>query len=249
MSLRQLSLHPSLKGKLPEIEDITDLLPRVKPWEEIPKRYIHKGVWDGKTLHTGFRNPEDIDTIVVHHSGPPEGTLESHARTHGRKWGGGIAYHVGIDKGRIFQLNDLLTFSYHVGNHNTYTVGIMVNADLSKREMTSQERELLYGAIMSVKAVLPIKHILAHNELGATACPCTSINLIRNDIQSLEEQLIYTESPANLNADSFAIVSRANDLYAKAVNKDKKYTEAIQNEAQRKLARVGVVLKAEGWLS
>lgn len=248
MSLRQLSIHPSLKGKLPDIIDITDDLPRIKRWEELSKPYRHKGKWDGKTYHTGFRKTEDIDTIVVHHSGPPEGTLESHARTHSRKWGAGIAYHVGIDQGKIKQLNDLLTFSYHVGNHNTYTVGIVVNADLSKREMTSLERELLYGAIMSVKAVLPIKYILAHNELGATACPCTSINLIRSDIASLEEQLAYNESPSNLDTEVYATIKRANDLYAKYLNKDGKHTRD-QPEAKRKLTILHAELKKRGWMA
>lgn len=241
MSLRQLSLHPSLKGKLPEIEDITDLLPRVRPWELLEKPYRHKGVWDNVTFHTGFRKPEDIDTIVIHHSGPPEGSMESHARAHGRKWGAGIAYHIMIDKGRIWQTNDLLSFTYHVGNHNTYTVGIEVNADLSKRAMTSQERELLYGAIMSVKAVLPIAQILGHNELGKTACPATSMNIIRADIMAMEQKLIFESSAAHSKETAFKIANQLMYLYRMAEGKlpdGSVSTEGQQKWSQEMLLRL-----------
>lgn len=217
--MRQLSLHPSLKGKLPPIEDLTDLLPRIKPWEEISKPYRHKGQWDGKTYHTGFRKPEDISMITIHHSGSPEGTLESHAKFHARKWGTSLAYHLAIDKGRIFQTNNLLSFTYHVGNHNTYSIGIVVNRDLSKGDLTSLERELLYGAILSVKAVLPITEIKAHNELGATSCPCTSINQIRADIMSLEQKLIFEQSTAHSRETAFKIANQLMYLYRMADGK------------------------------
>lgn len=186
--MRNIQLTTAITFNLPQIEDITDSLPKKQTWETLPnKKNIVRNKWDG-TFHTGFRKPEDIDTIAIHHSGPPDGTLESHAGHHSRKWGAGIAYHIAIDQGRIFQTNDLLSFTFHVGGHNTYTVAIMINADLSQREMTSQERELLYGAILTVKSLLPIKHILGHNEFpeAKTSCPCTSMNQIRNDIASLE---------------------------------------------------------------
>ncbi|RAV22197.1 peptidoglycan recognition family protein [Paenibacillus contaminans] len=189
MSLRKITLVEGLPFKVPPIEDITDTLPKKQSWETLPnKKNIVKGVWD-KTYHTGLRKPEDIDTIVVHHSGSPEGTLQAHAGSHSRNWGAGIGYHISIDNGRIYQVNDLLTFSFHVGDHNTYTVGIEVNRDLSKGDLTSQERELLYAAILTVKSLLPIKEILGHNELNKTACPCTSMNRIRDDIQLLENKM------------------------------------------------------------
>lgn len=217
--MRQLSIHPSLKGKLPDIIDIVDQLPRIKTWEELSKPYRHKGHWDGVTYHTGFRKPEDINTIVVHHSGSPEGSMEDHARFHSRKWGASVAYHLMIDKGRIWQTNNLLSFTYHVGNHNTYTVGIEVNADLSKREMTSQERELLYGAIMSVKAVLPIEHILGHNELNPTQCPATSMNQIRADIMAIEQKMIFEQSAAHSKETAYKIANQIMYVYRMADGK------------------------------
>lgn len=238
--MRQISLHPSLKGKLPEIEDITDSLPRVRPWEILEKPYRHKGHWDGVTYHSGFRKPEDIDTIVIHHSGSPEGSMESHAKFHSRKWGASVAYHIMIDKGRIFQTNDLLSFTYHVGNHNTYTIGIEINRDLSKGDLTSVERELLYGAIMSVKAVLPITQILGHNELNPTACPCTSMNLIRADIMDIEQKIIFENSEANTKKTAYNIAEQIMYLYNMAKGKLPDGSKA--NDGQVKWA-VAMLLK------
>jgi hypothetical protein len=157
------------------------------------KRNIVRGEWDG-TYHTGFRDPEDITAVIIHHSGPPNGTLESHAKYHANKWGAGIAYHIAIDQGKIKQLNDLRSFTFHAGNNNTYSVGIVVNRDLTGNDLTEVERNLLYAAIMSVKAVLPIKEILGHREVAPTACPVTSMDRIREDIFAMEQEQILMNS-------------------------------------------------------
>lgn len=207
MSIRNITLIEGLPFSVPPIEDIVDQLPKKQSWETLPgKKNIIKGIWDG-TYHTGLRKPEDIDTIVVHHSASPEGTLEAHAGSHSRNWGAGIGYHISIDKGRIYQVNDLLTFSFHVGGHNSYTVGIEVNRDLSKADLTSQERELLYAAILTVKSLLPITQILGHNELNATACPCTSMNRIREDIQNIEKQMQWKQSSAAREETAYRIAN------------------------------------------
>lgn len=233
--MRHISMTANLLNPLPPIEDIVDELPKTMPWEQLSKKYIHKGVWD-KTYHTGFRKPEDIDTIVVHHSGPPNGTLESHARYHARKWGAGIAYHLCIDKGRVFQVNNLLSFTFHVGNHNTYTVGIEINRDLTSSPMTSQERELLYGAILTVKGLLPIKHILGHNELNATACPCTSMSQIRKDILEIENEIDYRKSVAYDNELASKVMARTTDIYRKSIDPTHKYNAAARGKI-RKMAQ------------
>jgi len=202
---------------VPAIEDITDSLPKKGNWDAKAKRWVVQGVWDGKTYNKGPRSPEDIHTIVIHHSGPPNGTIKSHAEYHARKWGCGIAYHMVIDKGRIYQTNDLLSMTYHSGNNNTYTVGICVNRDLSNSEMTDLERKLLYSAILTVKSLLPITNIKGHRELpaSATACPCTSEDRIRKDIESLEEQIEYLNTPSAERVLSYAFAERINDLGTK----------------------------------
>jgi N-acetylmuramoyl-L-alanine amidase. len=217
--MRGLSLCANLPFTVPSIEDITDKLPRKATWETLKKKWTVKGVWDGRTYCVGLRTTDQIDTIIVHHSGSPEGTLASHATYHASKWGAGIAYHVAIDKGRIYQTNDLLSMTYHAANNNTYTVGIVVNRDLTKADLTDEERQLLYAAILSVKSAIPtIKYILGHNEVCATQCPATSMKRIREDIAELElhiaEHQTYTESiPANM-VEAFAVGKRTEALWA-----------------------------------
>ncbi|WP_438446876.1 peptidoglycan recognition protein family protein [Gorillibacterium sp. sgz5001074] len=213
MSIRNLKLVTGLPFNVPDIVDITDQLPRKGPWETLKnKQNIVRGVWDG-TYHTGLRRPEDVDTIVIHHSGPPEGTLKSHAEYHAKQWGAGISYHISIDEGLIKQCNDLLSFTFHVSGNNTYTVGIEINADLSKRAITDRERELLYAAILSVKAVLPITRILGHNELNATACPCTSMDQIRSDIAAIEERMKAKDDIAVLRQKMYRATEQHKYLY------------------------------------
>ena len=160
--MRNLSLCANLPFTVPSIEDITDKLPRRATWESLKKKWNVKGVWDGKTYFQGkLRSSDQIDTIVIHHSGPPEGTIQSHANYHASKWGAGIAYHICIDKGRIYQVNNLLSMTYHTGGNNTYTVGIEVNRDLTMADLTDEERQLLYAAILSVKSAIPTIQILS----------------------------------------------------------------------------------------
>src|SRR5690606_36739366 len=92
-------------------------------------------------------------------------------------------------------------------------VGIVVNRDLSKGDMTDLERELLYAAILSVKAVLPIKEIKGHNELCPTACPCTSMNRIRSDIAKLENEIAFNNSPQKKEEIAFHLMNQMTYFY------------------------------------
>lgn len=210
--MRNISLIKSFTDNLPPIIDITDQLPKKNNWDNLKSRLIIKGKWDGVTYRTGPREPEEIDTIVIHHA-PPTRRIEVHAKNHSFKWGAGVCYHIGIDRGQIKQLNDLLAFTYHVGGHNTYTVGIVVNRDLREGDLTSLERELLYGAILSVKAILPIKHIKGHGELDPTQCPCTSMNRIRADVMTLEQKLIFENSEQYAMETAYRVANQSAYLY------------------------------------
>jgi hypothetical protein len=200
----------------------------------MPKKNIVRGVWDG-TMHTGLRRPEDVDTIVIHHA-PPTAPIEIHAKNHAKKWGAGCCYHIMINPEQIVQTNDLMSFTFHCGGHNTYTVGICINRDLREGDLTENERLLLYGAIMSVKEAIPtIKYIKGHNELVATECPVTNVDRIRQDIAALEEQLHYVEKNAP-NEDHINIARMLNriiDLKGKYEGKGE-----FQDEARRKLLLV-----------
>lgn len=178
--MRNIQLVSGLPFSVPAIEDWTDKLP-----------HHPKLTWDG--IETP-RKPEDINTIVIHHTAseaPLENQAKYHVNTHG--WPG-LSYHLIISGGKVIQANDLLSFTYHVASNNGYTVAICIHGDLSKRDMTSQERELLYAAILTVKSLLPITQILGHNQLNNTSCPCTSMNTIRTDITTLEHKMAQSNT-------------------------------------------------------
>lgn len=209
MSIRNLSAITDLPFNVPPIEDVVDQLPRKGTWETYSKAKISHGKYyykDGSVLDywdstkhpiyypSGFRpdiTGEELDMLIVHHTAsdaPLVNQANYHVNTH--KWPG-IAYHVIIDELKIKQTNDLHSMTFHAGGWNTNTIAVCINADLSKREITSRERELLYAAILSVKAAVPtIKTIKGHNELNSTACPCIDMDQVRMDIQTLEQKMV-----------------------------------------------------------
>src|SRR5690606_35011353 len=117
----------------------------------------------------------------------------------------------------------------HSSGHNDHSVSISIRGDLSKRSITSLERDLLYAGILTLKHYLPhIRYIVGHNEQGKTSCPCISMDQVRKDVQGLEEQMQYNTSPSKQREEIFASVNRINDLYNKFVNKDGKFSDGIQ---------------------
>ncbi|KZE80320.1 hypothetical protein AV654_12470 [Paenibacillus elgii] len=183
------------------------------------------------SLLTSSTNPykmrrfEDITHISVHHSavegGTPEGYARAHVNTNG--WGG-IGYHIVIKGDQIYQTNDLLTFSYHTSSNNAYTVGISVSGDLSKRNLTSQERECLYAAIMTVRSLfnIPVENVMGHNEYpnNNTACPCISMNQVRADLKDLDMKLKYMGSSESKRKNAYAIANQILYMYNMAQGSD-----------------------------
>lgn len=168
----------------------------------------------------GVRQPDQINTIIIHHmasEAPLENQASYHVNTH--KWPG-LSYHLVISNGRIMQTNDLLDFTYHASAHNDYSVSISIHGDLSKRELTSQERDLLYAAILTVKSVLPITRIIGHNAVNATSCPCTSVDKINQDITDLEQRLKWMQNDAKRRERAYAIANQILYMYNLAKGTD-----------------------------
>jgi hypothetical protein len=207
MSIRNLTAITGLPFTA-NIEDWTDKIPRKSiTWEDYPKWKIVRGVyyWADGTYTQGYVNgksaviipkgfrPFDfdvVDTIIVHHFAS-EASLENNANYYKNSTDEpSLPYHVVVDTDRLLQINDLMSMTFHCGANNTHTISISIRGDLSKRQITQRERELLYIGILSIKSAVPtIKYIKGHNELNNTSCPCISMDQVREDIKNLEMSL------------------------------------------------------------
>lgn len=227
---------PSNFAQLQQIQDITDALPKNKnySWKQL----------------TGERNPNTLTDIVVHHSGMEKRlnlTAESHAKSHinttrNEPLGDpGIPYHVYINRGRVYQVNDLIDFVYGVASNNGYTVHICVEGNYLIDELSDQDRLCLYGAILSVKSILPIKNIKGHNQYNATACPAFDMDRVRRDIQTIESEMAYQETPDAAVESAVRVMTRVTNLYNNASHK------TYGPEAKRKLALVDRFMKDNGF--
>ncbi|WP_164779652.1 peptidoglycan recognition protein family protein [Paenibacillus kobensis] len=184
---------------VPPIEDITDQLPKhpTKTW--------------------GRRKFDEVENLIVHHMAS-EAPLANQAKYHitAHDWPG-IAYSLCVDGNRLVQTNDLLAYTTHARGANHNSIGISIRGDLSKRSMTTVERQMLYAGILLVKSIWPNIKIKAHNEVSATSCPCTDINLIRAEVAELalhiEEQQQYEQTLSATRIQAYAAAERVQALY------------------------------------
>ncbi|MEF3306694.1 peptidoglycan recognition protein family protein [Paenibacillus sp. GYB003] len=179
MTLRNIPVITGLPFDIKPVIDITDQLPSRKNDPNAP------------------RTIEQITHVSVHHSAVEGGSPQAYANYHVNTLGWyHIGYHDVIVGDQIYQVNDLLTFSYHTSGHNPYTVGISISGDLSKRPLSEMERNCLYARLLTYLSVFPnltIENILGHNEYpdNKTACPCIDMNRVRNDVRDLKMKLDY----------------------------------------------------------
>lgn len=219
--MRNLKLHSYFN--LP-IRDITDTMPKGKlyPWP--------------------VRDMSQVDHVIVHHMAS-EAPLMNQALYHinGRGWRG-IGYHIVISNGGILQVNDLSHQTNHCSGYNERAIGVSIHGDLSKRELTPRERELLYGVLVTLRAIYTGIQIKGHNECAKTSCPVTSVDRIRADVLSLEEKLDYAESVPAEKVLAFAFASRVADLESKLIH------PKFGSEAERKLMMLADVMPQMGYV-
>lgn len=188
--MNKITVITAPQFKVPPIEYIADTL----PWHKTEK-------WEQRPV-------ESIKRIIIHHTAseaPLYNQALYHVNTHG--WAG-LSYHLIISGGRINQVNSLEDITYHAASNNMDSVAICIHGDLSKREITVQERELLYAAILTVKSLCNIEEVIGHNQVNATSCPCTSMDRIRNDLQTIQNQMEYAKSEEFAKATAFTIANQ-----------------------------------------
>jgi hypothetical protein len=220
--------------KIPQIVDIGHTFitnPRKAPW---PKRKM-----------------SDIRYIVIHHSAST-GTLQAENGYHTRPAPNGndwykLSYHFSIDRGGIYQINDILDITPHAKGANDHGIGICVNWDLRLRGLTDFEKNALYGLVTTLKDMFPNAEIVGHNEISkrlanhGTACPIISMNQLRSDIMTAELNLHIAETPNDMKARIFTAYGRFSDLYKVATTEGK-----YQKEAERKCLQIAAEMEKAG---
>lgn len=218
-TVRALKLPSNLPFVVKEIIDITDQLPTYKGgWLNMPTRRK-----DG-SIKTGPRPFEDITHISLHHTATEGGTAIGHTNYHIRKGDAGIAYHIYIKGDQIYQVNDLMALTWHTGSNNHHTIGIAVEGNFAKRDLTTDERNCLYAAVMAVREVfnVPVEHILGHKEFAQpTTCPAYNMNQVRKDLTDLVMLMEFEKSMARKSEIAHAIGNQI--LYMLNLMKGKDY--------------------------
>jgi N-acetyl-anhydromuramyl-L-alanine amidase AmpD len=130
------------------------------------------------TLKYATRTLNKITHITIHHSAAPANVAPDrvaayHVNTVG--WPG-IGYHFYVEPdGEIFQVNRLETVSYHVGNSNSYAVGICVSGTFNGVVPTPRQIEQAGHLIawLMQKLNIKIENIMGHKEFpeNVTECP------------------------------------------------------------------------------
>lgn len=139
------------------------------------------------------RTLASIRNIVVHHSATVTGSAEAYANYHvgTLKWPG-IGYHIVIEQdGTVKLCNDLDRISYHVGNANSYSVGVSMTGDFSKNEPTTAQWGALYKVLEALRAYLPnakaVTSVIGHQEAPGYAskqCPSLDMDSMRGQLQN-----------------------------------------------------------------
>lgn len=136
------------------------------------------------------RNKSSIKKIAIHHSLTETGSAEAFARYHveNNDWPG-IAYHYVIDQdGTVTICNDLELISYHVGNSNSFSVGICLVGDFRTQKISNEQRTAAIELTRSLMKELNLKEsdVMGHQEFTGYSwkdCPSIDMKAFRNDLE------------------------------------------------------------------
>ena len=137
-----------------------------------------------------------ITKVVVHHSAVHfDGLVEDETYTalhsfneahQARDWNGHeapcITYHFAIDRsGRIFQLNNMNSITWHAREANTYSIGVLLLGNYNKQEITNSQVRALNKLERKFRKdlLLSKKDWTWHNEVQKDPTECCGSNLIK----------------------------------------------------------------------
>ena len=237
MSIRNVQIPSNLIAelKVPQIIDITDALPKIKP-----------NGWDGLVSP---RTLEALTDIVWHHSAmflSDDCDAASHARSHINKGEGGCPYHFHIKDGQIHQTQDVLTFTYGVSSNNYQTVHVCVEGCYVPKdgkpadELSDDNLQAMIALELTLRPLLPsYKQSNGHNYYKPTQCPGYSMTKFREAVTEVESKLEYSNTEDGLNKRAYLIASSILFIYntAKGLDQFGKPTVSAGNRkwAQQRL--------------
>jgi len=161
-----------------------------------------------------------LQGIVVHHAAseaPIRNQALYHVNAHG--WPG-IAYTWCIQNEQIYQTNWLDDRTTHASGANDISFGICVVGDLSKRAITDFERRAITGLVLMAKEQFPHLWVKGHNQVSKTACPCTDMNRIREDIIKVENEIAFNDSAQKKQEIAYRIMNQMNYFYNLSLGKN-----------------------------
>jgi N-acetylmuramoyl-L-alanine amidase len=163
--------------------------------KDIPGVQVFRDIRDSLKKHPTkkykTRSLGVITHIVVHHSLTKTGSAKAYAEYHVDTNGWpGIGYHFHIAKdGSVDWTNSLETISYHVGNSNKTSVGIVLTGDFRVEKPTEAQIKSLIALIRYLQKLLniPITNVKGHSEMPGYSwkeCPCIDMNDLRKKVDN-----------------------------------------------------------------
>lgn len=229
--------------KVPQIIDITDALPKLKPngWDKLdPPRKL-----------------EALTDIVWHHSGMSLSLgcdALSHANSHIKKGEGGCPYHFHIKDGQISQTQDILTFTWGVSSNNYQTVHVCVEGCYAPvkneetgvwtpaDELSEDNLRAMISLELTLRPLLPsYKQSNGHNYYKSTLCPGYSMTKFREAVAATEAKLSFSNTEAGLNERAYRIANSILFIYNTAKGLDQ-FGKPTVSEGTRKWAQQRLLL-------
>ena len=158
---------------------------RAPAWRDV-RRFLPRSM--GKRYNQ--RRLEQINQIVIHHSGNKQGIpVESVARYHCRIGWPGMGYHLYImADGTIYLCNSLDVISYQTAKHNTRTIGICLEGKfMGTKRPTVEQTAAARSAAQFIAEALDLDQtprlVVGHRALVKTDCPGDTWDLWKGEIK------------------------------------------------------------------
>ena len=147
-----------------------------------------EGLYDSATNPGGWLVydeplPEELNTIIVHHSALPlsDGPLEIQYKHMQLKGFADIGYNFVIDEaGQIYEGRSLAVRGAHTGGHNTGTIGIVLLGNFEETEPLEEQLMTLKKLARCLSDEYAITHLAGHRDFqpGVTVCPGENLEVL-----------------------------------------------------------------------